>query len=354
MQRGISLTELASRIEGNKALKQDMVADSKATQMVVDEEGVTALEAEDHGRYPIMPIAAGQIADRLKIPTKYYNRMAEEAPSLLANNVNEWLGRSDDRRMLRTLGGDLRAYMSDKYLRIEHEQIAEVALPIFAAIPNVSIISCELTDRKMYIQVVFNDLVDEVRGGVVPNDIVKAGVILENSEVGLGGYNIFPLIMREWCTNGCKINDGAMRKRHLGRQQDEGLLIDFKDDTKMAQDEALMLEARDTILACTDEATFAMRVNSMSGLTEAKVTGDPIKAVEVLAQKVGASQEEGSGILRSLIENGDLSAWGMLNAVTAQAHNADVSYDRAVEFEAEGGKLLEMPKSEWTRVLEAA
>ncbi len=353
MQTGINLQELASRIEAHKAMKIDMVADSRTTHMRVDEEGVTSLEAENHGNYPILPVAANQIAERLNIPAKYYTRMAQEAPQLLANNVNEWLGRSEDSRMLRTLGGDLRAYLSDRYLRIENERIAEVALPIFMEMPDVTIVSCELTDKRMYIQVVFNNLVDEVRGGVVANDIVKAGVIIQNSEVGLGGYNIFPLIMREWCTNGCVINDGAMRKRHLGGRQDDGLLVSFGDDTKAAQDEALMLEARDTILACTDEATFAMRVNSMSGLTEKKVTGDPVKAVEVLTQKVGASKEEAAGILRALIEGGDLSAWGVVNAVTRQAHDS-ASYDRAVEFETVGGKLLDMKPKEWSTILEAA
>ena len=59
-----------------------------------------------------------------------------------------------------------------------------------------------------------------------------------------------------------------------------------------------------------------------------------------------------AGILRSLIEGGDLSAWGLLNAVTAQAHTAE--YDRAVEFEAAGGTLLTLAPTEWSRMLEAA
>jgi hypothetical protein len=354
MKTGLTLSQLAERIESNQAKKKDIVAPAKVTTMVVNEHNKTALEVPDQGRFPVLPVAAGQIGSRLGIPAKYYSRMEAEAPDLLASNVNRWLGESDDTRMLRTLDGDLRAYLSDRYQRIEHEEIAAIALPILMNRGDVTVRSCEITERRLYIQAIFNNIVSEVRGGVVPNDIVRAGVIITNSEVGLGAYNILPLIDREWCTNGCVINDGAMRKRHLGRQQAAGELVDFSDETKRSQDETLMLESRDTIEACADEATFAMRVNSMSELTGAKIEGDPIKAVEVLAQKVNATQDESAGILRKLIEGGDLSAWGLLNAVTAQAHDDGVTYDRSVEFEAAGGQLLDLSPKEWEPVLLAA
>jgi alkylated DNA nucleotide flippase Atl1 len=75
--------------------------------------------------------------------------------------------------------------------------------------------------------------------------------------------------------------------------------------------------------------------------------------VEELAKTIGASEAETGGILRALIEGGDLSAWGVINAVTAQAHTAK-DYDRSVDFENAGGQLLELPRSDWKRILEAA
>jgi hypothetical protein len=75
--------------------------------------------------------------------------------------------------------------------------------------------------------------------------------------------------------------------------------------------------------------------------------------VKVLATKVGASEGEQGSILRSLIEGGDLSAWGLINAVTAQAHTAR-SYDRAVEFEVAGGSLIDLPNTAWKEILAAA
>jgi len=107
------------------------------------------------------------------------------------------------------------------------------------------------------------------------------------------------------------------------------------------------------VKAAVDEVRFGETVGRMANLTEAKVKGDPVKAVEVLAKKVGAAEFERGGILKSLIEGGDLSAWGLLNAVTHQAHGA-ASYDRSMDFVAAGGALLTLPKSDWREILEAA
>ena len=55
----------------------------------------------------------------------------------------------------------------------------------------------------MYIKVVNKRLEAEV----VPGDIVQSGVIISNSEVGLGSVNIQPLVYRLVCSNGMVVND---------------------------------------------------------------------------------------------------------------------------------------------------
>ena len=57
-------------------------------------------------------------------------------------------------------------------------------------------------------------------------------------------------------------------------------------------------------------------------------------------------------MVTGMIEGGDLSAWGVVNAVTAQAHTA-LTYDRAVDFELAGGQLLDLQPAEWSQVLGA-
>ena len=352
MRTGLNIQELAAKISANQELKRDFIADTRMTTMQVQPDKTPVLELPSGaGTFPILEPAHDQIASRLNIPAKYYDRMRAEAPDLLATNVNAWFRKSPEKRMVRTLGGDVRAFLSNRYNRIENEEIAEVVLPILAEIPDVRIISSEITDRRMYIQALTPRLEGEVKGRKV-GDVIQGGVVISNSETGHGSVSISPLVYRLICLNGAIANDGRLRANHVGGRIEDSEAL-YADDTKKADDRAILLKVRDHVRHAVDEVAFRNRLAVMSGLAAQELTGDPQAAVEVLAKKVGASEGEQSGILKALIKGGDLSAWGLLNAVTAQAHEAK-DYDRSVDFERMGGALLELPRSEWTRVLEAA
>lgn len=353
MQKGISLQELAARIESNRAAKRDIITDTrKATIEVLRDAAAKpqlVMDIKGKGTFPIRPLAHDQIGARVGIPSKYYDRMQTEAPELLASNVNHWFNANPETRMIRTLEGWDRAFLSNGYQRIENEDMAEAALPVLAELKGVQITSCEITDRRMYIHFVVPTVTGEVKKG----DVVQAGGVISNSEVGLGACSVSGLIWRLVCLNGMKTAD-TFRRNHVGRKVEEGDTdINWADDTRRADDHAVLLKVRDMVRAVTDETRFRQQVGKLSDLSGARVTGNPMEAVELVAARVNATEGEKSSILRSLIEGGDLSAWGLVNAVTAQAHKA-ASYDRAVELEAAGGALVELAPSEWKRVLEAA
>jgi hypothetical protein len=272
--------------------------------------------------------------------------MRLEQPMLLAENVNTWFQANPERRMIRTLGGDVRAVLSDRYNRIENEEIAEVVIPILHDIPDVKIVSCELTERRMYIQAVS----PRVQGEVKKGDVVQAGVIISNSEIGMGSVSINAMDYRLACLNGM-VSSKLLRAYHVGRKIESNEDL-WADDTRKADDRAILLKVRDMVRAAVDAVRFQERLALMTGLAERAITGHPAVAVEVLAQKIGLTETETGSALKSLIQAGDLSAWGLLNAVTAQAHTAS-DYDRVVELEAIGGSLLELPQAEWKRVLTA-
>lgn len=351
MKTGISLQQLAAKIEGNCALKHDLVAPASSMKIVADTDSVISLEVADQGRFPILPTAHDQIASRLQIPGKYYNRMLAEAPALLVDNANTWLARADERRMVRTLGGDARGFLSDRYQRIDNEEIAQTVLPILAELPEVKIVSCEITERRMYITAVTPRIAGDVKVG----DTVQAGVTISNSEIGFGAVSVRPMIYRLACLNGLALPDSKFTARHVGRQIQEGEDLNsiFSDETRAADDRAVLLKVRDVVRAAVDEATFRKRIEQLAEFAGAKVTGDPSKSIEILSKKIGATEAEQGGILRSLIEGGDLSAWGLINAVTHQAHTA-TTYDRSMEFTEAGGRLVNLGRGEWREILQAA
>jgi hypothetical protein len=126
----------------------------------------------------------------------------------------------------------------------------------------------------------------------------------------------------------------------------------YTDDTLAADDKAFVLKVRDVVEAAVSEATFRLVAEKMRKTRNIRLTRDPVKAVEVLANRYVLNESERSSVLRHLILEGDLSAYGIVNAVTHFSHDVE-DYDRATEFEALGGKLVELPVSE-SKVMAAA
>ena len=190
---------------------------------------------------------------------------------------------------------------------------------------------------------------------IAPGDVVQAGIVISNSEVGCGTLAVQPLVYRLICRNGMIASDHALRKTHVGRilqSGDESANV-YRDDTLAADDKAFFLKVRDVVEAAVSEATFRQVAQKMQKTLDIKLRGDPVKAVEVLANRYTLNESERAGVLRHLIVEGDLSAYGLVNAVTHYSHDVE-DYDRATEFEALGGKLIDLAPTEWKGIVEAA
>ena len=181
-----------------------------------------------------------QLAQMCDIPKKYYDKMLD-SPELLQRNVEHWLKNNNEKRMVRSLDGNIRAILSDKYRRLDNYDLAFNVLPMLQE-ADAEIESCDITDNKIYIKAITH----KVQGEVAKGDVVSAGVIISNSETGHGSLNIKPLIYRLVCKNGAIADDYAMRKYHVGRQ-DEMYQIEFKNDTLTAEDTAFWLKVRDLV-----------------------------------------------------------------------------------------------------------
>lgn len=273
--------------------------------------------------------------------------MRAENPELLAQNVNSWFTMTPQKRMVRTLDGNARAFLSERYRRIDNAEIAEAVLPILAEMPDVRIESCEITESKMYLKAVNPRLTAEI----VPGDIVQSGILITNSEVGMGSMSIQPLVYRLVCTNGMVVNDARTRKYHVGRGNEAGEDYTlYSSETLAADDRALLLKVRDTVRAVVDQTRFERVVEMMREAKEAKITSTDIpQMVELAAADYGLNKAEGSGVLDHLIRGGDLSLYGLSNAITRAAQDVE-SYDRSTEMESIGYTVLGMSRSDWQRL----
>ena len=356
MKSGLTIVEMAQQIERQSKLKQDYLLDTRRLQVEPFGSQLYLHTFDDHDDPLVEPLEINQIAHRqigthLKIPAAYYDRMLSDYPELLAENVNSWFQREPTQRMVRTLDGTVRAFLSNRYRRIDNLDIAEIVLPVIQQMEDAYFESCQITDSRMYIKVVNKRLEAEV----VPGDIVQSGVIISNSEVGLGSVNIQPLVYRLVCSNGMVVNDAQTRRTHIGRvnEADENFQL-FSQEPLAADDHAFAMKITDTVMAAVDETRFTRVVGMMREATTVQMNTTDIPGVVRLASKdFNITEEESTGVLQRLIEGKDLTLYGLSNAVTRFSQDVD-SYDRATALEGIGYNILSMPRQQWNRINQMA
>lgn len=355
MKQGKTLMELAAEVDRRSSAKRDYIAPTNELEMVpprvAEGERESEIRISGHGSFSVSDVAHGQLAEWAGIPKRYYDLMLAEAPELHAANVNHWLKEKPARRMLRTLDDSARAFLSDRYRVIDNEEVLESILPAIAEIGDIRVESAEVTTRRLYLKCLFPKVEAEVTKG----DVVQAGFVLSNSEIGLGSVSVDQLIFRLVCANGMIRADSGLKKYHVGRIMGEGrdAAQFFKSDTLIADDRAFLLKLRDVVRGAAEQTKFLAAVDAMRGAKEAKIDGDPVKAIEVIAKKVSLQEGERVSVLRHLIEGGDLSKYGIANAVTRTSQDV-ADYDRATELERIGGNIIDIDSREWKPIAMAA
>jgi hypothetical protein len=347
MKTGRTLQELAIEIQRQKTAKRDFRIDTRNLHMDAIE-GMQVLDIMKQGTMigtmQVQELAHRQIGTHLGIPAKYYDTMMAEYPELLATNVNGWFNKKPTTRLVRTLDNNARAFLSDRYRLIDNDIVSEAVLPVLGEIKDARVESCEITDKRLYIKVVNPRLEREI----VPGDIVQSGVIITNSEVGASAVSVQPLVFRLVCSNGMVVNDAATRRNHVGRinEADENYEL-FRSETLIADDRAFLMKLQDTVRAVVDDIRFDKVVQKMKEAKGAKINAPSIPDfVELTANEFNLGKAESDGVLEHLIRGGDLSLYGLANAVTRQSQDIK-SYDRATELEVIGYEVLNMDHRLW-------
>lgn len=362
MKPGKTLVELAQEIQRQSGNKADYVAPTQSLSITVDH--AAAMEITTVGRYGLTPVAHRQISGHLAIPAEFYDRLLagaaelrdpyEPGRSLYESMVNSLLQAraADERRLVRTLDGNARAFLSDRYRPLDHDEILERVLPALGEFDlDWSQSSLEVTEHRLYMKLVN----PRVQADVSIGDPVQAGVLVTNSEVGMGSFSVTPLIFRLVCRNGMIRQDFAKRKYHTGARlgTDGDSHEYYRDDTVRARNEATVLEMRDLIRGALSDIVFDRIVQSLREAAGIRIMGDPTRTVEQLQTRFSLSNDEKGSVLRALIEGADLSMWGLANAVTRIAEEA-TTYDRATDLEAIGGQVLALPAASALELLAAA
>jgi len=356
MKSGKTITELAMEIERRRELKRDYLVPTQKLAMSPD----LQISAGDL-TVGVNDLAHGQIAAHTGIPKAYYDRMKQEAPALLADNVNQWFAAKPETRMLRTLDGKARAFLSDRYRALENEDLAEAALPAIADL-GLDIMSCEITDRRLYIKAVDPRVTRELSkhnakfgdGGHTIVRVLSPAITISNSEVGLGMLSILGGTYDGFCSNLATFGERSLKKYHVGAKHELGddVYSLLSDNTRRISDAALWAQVGDIFKIAFDRAKFDALVNKIEGAAEDKID-DAVRVVDLSAKRFALNDTEKTSVLKRLIEGADLSRMGLHNAITRASQDV-ADYDRATELERVGGQVIELKRNEWAELAAAA
>lgn len=352
MKQGLTLSEMAAEIQRRQDAKRDFVADTRsiAVEPQGDKNVVMKLNDESFG---LTNHALRQMESRVKLPAKYADRLLEAGHSeLLAHNLNELFRKEPERRMVRTLDGSARAFLSERYRALDNFDLSNAVLPVLMEQPELEIISTQFTETRFYIKAVF----PRVGGEVSVGDPVQSGVVISNSEVGAGSLTVSPLVYRLICLNGMISSYGSQKKYHVGRAANgngEDVFEVYRDETVEADDRAFWMKVQDTVRASTKPEHFERILEELRKAKGEEITGRPVKAVEELAKSFTYTESQKDSVLEHLMRGGDFSQYGLVQAVTRASQDQE-DYEAATQMERDGGRIIELPKSQWSVIAEAA
>ena len=365
--RNVTLADLAGLLREQQARKVDVVAPASAIrarngQLVIDSadpvlgpDGVTMTT----GTYTPTEVCDQGLADKFGIPAQYLRRTREQRPALYDVNVNGWLDADPRKFLIRCLRpttgsgpGAARAFLSDGFRRIDNLDVLLAALDGVrdAGVP-VEIDGCDLTERKMYVRVVCQQvatlapaLLADYRSPFTgaagaDNPTVFAGFVISNSETGCGAFSLIPRLVVQVCRNGLTVARDAIRAVRLGERLDPGVVTWSGNtlDKTLALITARTTDAVSTLL----DPRYADRVIRTIAEQAGRPIADPQQAVQTVSARLRFSDAQQADILAHFIRGGDLTAGGILHAVTSAAQ-AQTDADNAHDMEAAGLRALEI------------
>lgn len=372
--RNASLADLATILQSQQARKLDVVAPASAirsrdgvlviegTEVELTADGVTSSD----GSYRPTVVCDEGLADKLSIPVAYIKRLREQRPDLYDANVNGWLqgeaqfdSRTGEVRRLAEVGPDARsflvrcfrpddegsegvarAFLSDRYRTVDNLDVLTAALEgVKEAGVQIEVAGCDLTDRRMYVRILAPEvqaLAPTLLAGYrspfsgaegADNPTVFAGFELSNSETGGGAFTIVPRLVVQVCNNGMKMTKDAVREVHVGGQLDAGV-IRWSEDTHRRNLELVTAKTKDAVATFLDVEYMTAAIARLEEASS-KPVANAAETVKNIGSQLRFTEERINGVLDHFIKGGQLTAGGVLHAVTSFAQTVEDADDAA-------------------------
>jgi hypothetical protein len=387
--RSIQLADLVEMLTEQHAAKCDLVIPAtrlrarggrlvvSGAPLVMDEDGVT----DPNGTYDVADTCDDGIAAKLDIPRAFLRRMHADRPDVWDMLVNrliqggtvkrdgeETTYPADERSfMLRSFVTPdrrvARALLSDRYEIIDNLDVLTAVLHgVKDSGQDVEIVA-DVTDHRMYVrlvapgvEVLAADLLRNYRSpfaspeveragryadafagegphagsGSANPDVVNAGLVISNSEIGDGGWSITPRAEFRVCRNGLVIKADMLRGVHIGGKKQEGI-ITWSEDVRQKELAVVVAKTREAVAQFLDPAYVEAQLDRIRADMGVAVTGAE-KHVQAVAKRLAFSPDVMAGVLDHFILGGQMTSGGVMQAVTSYAQTVSDA-DLAAELE---------------------
>lgn len=306
-----------------------------------DEDGVQVSIADSAGgtiRQRLHRHAIQQMAQTTDLPLKFIdgllNTSEQWAKELLAHNLDMIFANRFRRQryLLRSVQGEVRGFLSDRYRRLDSRPIIEAfasEVQRKGALPYNGYV----TDTKVAIQAIMPEVYEPV-----PGELVAYGLSLENSDFGNGALSVRAYLLRIWCSN-LAITQEEMRQVHLGRRLDESMIYSQR---------TYDLDAETTVSALRDVIGTQLNADAlhsrMESIRQANATTlDPNATKETLKKLLLKSETEDVIEAYNSPDTYNLPAgntsWRLSNAISWVAGKTEDS-ERKLELMKVAGDVL--------------
>ncbi len=301
--------------------------------------------------YAPTEICHTQIAEKLGIPMKYYDRMMRDFPELLEYNVNSWMAKDETvKYLLRTFDGGAdqelniaRALLSDRFHLLDNYDVMWHALKAIKDMGvKIQITKAEVTERRMYLHVICPEvevnaeayLKDYLKGNDTKGNGIVSGLVISNSEVGLGSFQIRPRAVIVKCNNGLICKDDNYTRIHLGSKMDSGV-IEWSEKTKQKNFELVMSQTQYAVKTFLSPAYLGKMVERIAEAHKVSLEY-PIDAMQHVCKELSITENDQRDILKYFVQDGDPNASGIFQAITRKAGDMDPDTQYDLETSAFG------------------
>lgn len=298
------------------------------------------------GQFSLHDNAIGQLADRMGVPQRYLRTLASGdvwSKQLAAHVLNEhssWTERS--RVLVRAVGTQVRAVLSDSYRRLDSVQIL-TAFVEEAARQGAVIADALMTDTKIWAETILPQPI------IVPtrnngNVVIFAGARFSTSDYGNGSVDMRAFLLNGACLNGM-VRESVMKQVHLGSKLPDNLALSQR--TYELDTQTTTSAIRDLTKGLFSRETLERKAYEIQGASEIEVDLD--REITRLTKSGSLLKSEGEEVEKILMRNdpedgvqGGATLWKLTQAITA--HARDLTPERSRELHEISGNLMNRVK----------